>query len=150
MPDLNGAGDEQTGQWHAHVPYESAVRVDGEALNQLRIAAHAAHYSVSVLARRLGRSERQLRRHFEACFRSGLKEYLDHLRAVRAAESLAGGASAKEVACEFYYHDAGHLNRALKRRLGLTPSQIIAQRRKGVLQFRIPESATASSLAAGD
>jgi AraC-like DNA-binding protein len=91
-------------------------------------AAHAAQYKIKLLALNSRMSCKQLRQYFQDRFHHTPKEFLDRLRAARAAHDLRHGASPKEVTAAYLYSDAAHLNHALKRHLHLTPTEIVGGR----------------------
>jgi AraC-like DNA-binding protein len=93
-------------------------------------AIRASRYQIALLAQRFGLSERQLRRQIRSRLHIGLKQFVDHSRAVAAARALINGATPKETAFSLNYHDLAHLHHALRGHLGLTPSQLIARRAK--------------------
>ena len=58
-----------------------------------------------------------------------LRSYILNLRLQRACSELLAGATVTSAACNAGFSDAAHLNRTFRRRLGMTPTDLLLRRR---------------------
>jgi AraC family transcriptional regulator len=81
------------------------------------------------LARELGLNPAWLAQAYRAATGEGLRETLQRRRIERAVNMLEAGGSAADIAAATGFCDQSHMIRAFRRTLGLTPSQVQAERR---------------------
>ena len=90
----------------------------------------AARYRVSLLARSVHVSSRQLDRFFHDGFGRSPKGWMEELRLIRSAKLLSNGAGPKVVAIEMHFSSPSHFSRDLFRYFGSTPTHFIGQDRE--------------------
>lgn len=89
-------------------------------------AVRNARYNVAQVAADVGFSPRQLRWYFNVRRWRNPKQVVDFICAIDAAGSLLNGSCVKRAAADFGYHDSSHFHRAVRKHLGLSPTDVTA------------------------
>jgi AraC-like DNA-binding protein len=84
------------------------------------------HFQLQAMAKKVGVSERTLRRHFQKIFGVNAKAWVDASRAAIAAEYLLNGEPVKMTAAELNFTQSSHFSKFFKRLSGSAPGTFVA------------------------
>jgi AraC-like DNA-binding protein len=91
--------------------------------------AREAHFRPQALAEAMGVSMRTLQRYFRARYDQTVTEWLRELRLNEARHCLKRCQSVKEVAFQLGYKQPSHFTRDFKKKWGVPPRTLMAQRK---------------------